>query len=200
MIRKTDRLIYVFKPVSTLLVIAVAVAAAYSSGGVGNFNLLIILGLIFSLGGDLALMPPDTQNRFRIGLILFLTAHVLYLAAFWKLGAWALPDLLIGAGLLVVVVSYYMLLRPNLGSMKIPVIIYILVICLMVSRASSTLFAGNVSREKAVLMFVGAILFLLSDVMLSANRFWKPWKYERSSLAFYFSGQLCFALSVGIPQ
>jgi hypothetical protein len=33
--------------------------------------------------------------------------------------------------------------------------------------------------------------------MLAANRFWRPWRYNRISLAFYYGGQLLIALAAG---
>jgi hypothetical protein len=40
------------------------------------------------------------------------------------------------------------------------------------------------------MVLVGAALFYISDVILAANRFWKPWEYNRISLGFYYGGQL----------
>ena len=199
-IRRHIRLIYIFKPLTTLLIIAVALVGAFSgdggSAGPGTFGLLVIVGLVFSFGGDVILMPPDSIPRFRGGLILFFLGHVSYIAAFWALGSWRLPDLLVGLLLLVIGIAYYRLLWPKLGSMKISVALYIVVISLMVSRAVSSLTTGRIGASRAVLVTVGAVLFFISDVILSANRFWRPWRYERISLAFYFSGQCCLALAV----
>ena len=192
-IRQNIRLIYVFKPLTTLLIIAVALAGTLPEPG--SFGTLVIIGLIFSFGGDVILMPPDSIPRFRGGLILFFIAHVFYVAAFWALGSWRMPDLIVGLLLLLIGIGYYRLLWPKLGAMKISVALYIIVISLMVSRAVSSLTTGRIGTSRAVLITVGAVLFFLSDLILSANRFWRPWRYERISLAFYFSGQCCLALA-----
>jgi hypothetical protein len=47
------------------------------------------------------------------------------------------------------------------------------------------------------MILTGALLFYISDIMLAANRFWKPWRYNRISLAFYYGGQLLIALAAG---
>ncbi len=65
----------------------------------------------------------------------------------------------------------------------------------MVSRAVSTLASPVFSSGQAVLIVIGAVLFYISDIILAAGRFWKPWKYHRISLAFYYSGQLSIALA-----
>ncbi len=201
-IRRIKKIIYIFKPLSTLIIIAVAAAGILDGGkfpgeAAGITGLLIIAALLFSLGGDVVLMPPDSPKRFRIGLILFFLAHILYIAAFWPLGSWQRIDLVIALVLLVIGGGYYRLLLPKLGRMKIPVALYVLVISLMVSRALSVTTAGTVPKSRAGLIAAGAVLFFFSDIILSANRFWKPWRFERISLAFYFSGQLCLALAAG---
>jgi uncharacterized membrane protein YhhN len=185
-IRKLNRIIYVVKPLSTLLVIAVAVLGLGAAAAETTYVWLVIIGLLFSLGGDVALMPPDSNSKFRIGLLLFLSAHIIYIAAFWFLGSFVLTDIISAVILTVVALAFYRLIRRNLGAMKIPVIIYMAVICLMVNRALST---------RVPLIIVGALLFFVSDMLLALNRFFKKWKYERISLAFYYGGQFLIALS-----
>lgn len=38
-------------------------------------------------------------------------------------------------------------------------------------------------------------MFSISDLMLAVNRFRRPFKYHRFSLAFYYGGQFLIALS-----
>jgi hypothetical protein len=46
-----------------------------------------------------------------------------------------------------------------------------------------------------MMIATGAVLFYISDIILAASRFWRPWRYHRLSLAFYYSGQLLIALA-----
>ena len=92
-------------------------------------------------------------------------------------------------------VCFYLLIRSGLGKLKGPVIVYITIISFMVSRAFSTLFSPNFSEKQGLMIFFGALLFYISDMILAANRFWRPWKYNRISLAFYYSGQMLLALA-----
>jgi uncharacterized membrane protein YhhN len=185
-VRKLNRIIYVVKPLSTLLVITAAALGLSAAAADNTYIWLVIIGLLFSLGGDIALMPPDNNRKFRFGLLLFLSAHIIYIAAFWFLGTFEITDIISAIILAVVVFAFYRLIRRNLGTMKIPVIIYMIIICLMVNRALST---------RVPLIIVGAILFFVSDMLLALNRFFKKWKYERISLTFYYGGQFLIALS-----
>jgi uncharacterized membrane protein YhhN len=189
------RQIYTTKPVSTLIVITVALVSLLEPTRNLTYTIGVLLGLLFSLGGDIALMFQENRKAFTVGLGLFLVAHIIYTAAFFSLGRFSSWDILTSVVLLVVGVSFYRLLESNLGSMRGPVIIYMLIISLMVSRAFSALVSPEFGVGQAVMVVAGALLFYISDVILAANRFWRPWRYHRISLALYYSGQLLIALA-----
>jgi uncharacterized membrane protein YhhN len=192
---KIKRQIYILKPISTLLVIAIAALSFLEPTQNPTYSIGISIGLLFSFGGDMALMFQDNPKAFRIGLVLFLLAHIAYTVVFALLGQFSTWDILSGVILLVAALGLYRLFQPNLGSMKIPVIVYIVVISLMVNRAIALFASPEFSTTQAWMVVAGALLFYISDVILAANRFWRPWKCQRISLAFYYSGQLLIALA-----
>ena len=99
-----------------------------------NYFHLILAGLAFCLGGDVFLALPQ-KRMFLFGLVSFLLGHIFYLLAFFYIahpGLWTLIGSLIT---LAVSACVFFWLRPNLGSMKIPVLLYIIVITVMVSGA-----------------------------------------------------------------
>jgi uncharacterized membrane protein YhhN len=152
------------------------------------------LGLALSLGGDVALMF-ESSKAFLTGLILFLLTHVVYAIVFTLPNGFYPQDLIAGALLLTVAIGVYLYLRPGLGPMKAPVILYILIICLMINRAASTFFGDAFTTTQALLITLGAILFWLSDLMLAINRFRRPFRLEATGLFLYYGGQLLIALS-----
>lgn len=187
--------VYYFKPTATLVVIAMVILSFFKPVFNLTYSVGILVGLLFSLGGDVALMFQEYRRAFIIGLVLFLLAHVVYTVVFFQFGMFSSLDYLVGAVLLLAAVGFYQLIKPNLGKMKIPVIVYILVISLMVSRAVSTFANPEIGEQQAWMIAGGAVLFFISDIILAANRFWKPWKFNRVSLAFYYSGQALLALA-----
>jgi len=192
--REDRRQEYVLKPASTLLVIGVALLSFLTPGVRPTYTLWITLGLILSMGGDVALMLR-TNRWFLIGLVLFLLAHVVYSITFAVFSGFHPQDLISAAVLLIVAMAVYLYLRPGLGSMKVPVILYMLVICFMVNRAVSTFFGTAFSMTQVWLIAAGAILFWLSDLMLAVNRFRRPSKWQAMGLFLYYGGQLLIALS-----
>ena len=187
--------IYFFKPLSTLLVIAAVILSLFEPGHNSIYFIGILVGLLLSFGGDIALMLKSHPKSFALGLALFLLAHIAYTVVFVVLGSFFATDLISAGLLLIAAIICYRLFRPNLGKMKIPVIAYITIISVMVNRAAATFTSPAFTKTQALLISFGALLFYISDVILAANRFWKPWKYNRISLAFYYGGQLLIALA-----
>ncbi len=186
-------LIYVFKPFTTILILAAALLPGTLLAE--PYARLIALGLLFSLCGDIWLMLPG--NRFLYGLISFLLAHVCYIFAFLAAGPahsfpWmALPLSVIGA---IILVYLWPGLSPSLRS---AVSLYLGAIVLMAALAASRFVArpsvGTISAA------IGALLFMASDAMLAIDRFRRPFHLARAAvLGSYFAGQLMIALSVGL--
>ena len=190
--------VYIFKPLSTTLVIIVAALSIFVPDKYNlSYTLAIILGLLFSLGGDIALMFKS-KRAFMIGLILFLIAHVVYSIVFTVCSGFVKGDLISAVVLILLAIIIYFYLYPGLEKMKIPVLIYVVVISFMVNRAISTFSGKFFNYSQVLLISIGAGLFYISDLILAINKFRKPFKYHRISLAFYYSGQLLIALSTGL--
>jgi uncharacterized membrane protein YhhN len=193
--RGQRRQIYILKPVSTLLVIAIALLSLLEPGWNRTYTLGVLLGLLFSLGGDIALMFMDNRRAFLLGLASFLVAHLIYTLVFTLFGQpsswdWFSAVLLLAAGAFI-----FRLLYPNLDSMKAPVIVYILVISLMVHQALTAFASPLFSPAQAWMVVIGALLFYFSDLVLALNRFCFPFKYHRMSLSLYYGGQMLIALA-----
>jgi uncharacterized membrane protein YhhN len=177
-----------------LLVILVALLSLLTPGVWPVYTLWIVVGLILSLGGDVALIF-SSRRAFLAGLVLFLLAHVVYSVVFTVPNGFYLQDLIVGAVLLVLAVAVYLYLLPGLGTMRGPVILYIAIIGFMVNRAVSTFFGDAFTTTQAWLIALGATLFWLSDLVLAVNRFRRPFRAEPLGLFLYYGGQLLIALS-----
>jgi uncharacterized membrane protein YhhN len=177
-----------------MLVILVALLSLLTPGAWPAYTLWIVVGLILSLGGDVALMF-SSRRAFLAGLVLFLLAHVVYSVVFTVPNGFHIQDLIVGAVLLVLAVAAYLYLLPGLGTMRGPVVLYIAIISFMVNRAISTFFGDAFTTIQAWLIALGATLFWLSDLVLAVHRFRRPFRAEPLSLLLYYGGQLLIALS-----
>ncbi len=181
--------IYIFKPLTTSLIILIVIVEKNTVSPI--YQYLILLGLLFSLSGDVFLMLPSDQ--FIGGLVSFLIAHLFYIAAFVNDAqtavGWVLIPLLIYGGII------YFYLSPHVGKLKIPVVVYMLAILAMAWQAWSRWLVQN--NTGALLALVGAILFVISDSVLALNRFRRPFKLARLlTMGTYYSAQWFIALSV----
>jgi uncharacterized membrane protein YhhN len=192
--RSQQRQVYLWKPLSTLLVSLVALLSLRTATADPAFTWGITLGLVLSLGGDVALMFKSAR-AFLVGLVLFLLAHVAYAVILTSFSGFHPVDLISGAVLLLLGLAVYAYLWPGLEGMKGPVAFYVLIICFMVNRAVSTFFGETFTVTQAWLLSVGATLFWLSDLVLAVNRFRHPFELNRLGLYLYFGGQLLIALS-----
>ncbi|MEP4373825.1 MAG: lysoplasmalogenase, partial [Algoriphagus sp.] len=66
----------------------------------------------------------------------------------------------------------FYLINPNLGTLKIPVIVYIIVIVSMVTIARERY--GKCNPASFWQIFIGAFLFFMSDGIIAMNRFYQP--------------------------
>jgi len=183
------------KPLSTLLVMLVCFLPLTRPNADPAYTWPILLGLLFSLGGDMALMFPS-DKAFLLGVAAFLLAHVVYGATLGWLGGLPGPLLWPGLALAVIGVGFYAYLYPHLGKMRVPVGAYTLVISAMVLTAISTLHSDAFSAAQSWLVTVGATLFYISDMILAIYKFVRPIKLGRLfNLSAYYCGQLLIALS-----
>lgn len=193
-LRQEWRQVYLVKPLTSLLVIGVAALSFLGPSVDTGLAAWVLVGLVFSMGGDIALMFASSR-AFMVGLILFLLAQLVYTIGFTVPNGFHLPDLATGAALLALAVAVYLYLLPGLGKMRLPVLVYILVICAMVNRALSAFFGHAFTLTQAWLLSTGALLFWLSDLLLGISRFRHPLTWNRLGLFLYFGGQMLIALS-----
>lgn len=132
-----------------------------------------LLALGFSLLGDvLLLFVEQSANYFMFGLIAFLIAHIMYILVFSKHRNKTKNPLVFGLPLFIFAMSLFYLLKNGLGTMFIPVIIYMLIILTMVTMAF--LRKGMVNSISYNLVLIGGLLFLVSDSILALNKFYQP--------------------------
>jgi alkenylglycerophosphocholine hydrolase len=174
--RKQQRVEYVVKPGTLVLVI---IAALLLLRGAENtwLALFFVLGLCFSLAGDVLLMLPG-ERYFIPGLIAFFAAHVFYIIGLNP----TLPPLNSASVLLVVAALGVMLYTRIAASlrqkgeeaMRIPTAAYATILSLMLFSAWATLFRPDWPAAARFTAILGATLFFASDSMLAWNKFVAP--------------------------
>jgi len=184
--------------VKTPLSLLFILTASLQSQPIPSYFTYMLIGFILCLGGDVLLIFPQ-RKAFLLGLVSFLLGHVLYVVAFFNISQISSPAWIVTLIIVCVSIGVFFWLKPHLGSMMVPVILYIVVITSMVIGAGSVLFDSTLSPTGTKVVFIGALLFYLSDLFVARHRFIKPEFINRMvGLPLYYSGQFLLAFSVGI--
>lgn len=179
---------YIFKPLTTILILLLGILFSHIS--FQDNNLLIFIGIIFCLFGDVFLM---LHNKFIQGLISFLIAHILFLIFFYlKSESYnyylLIPIFLIG-------ILLFAILFKKLGKMKLPVLFYLSFILMMAWSGISFYFTSHTIASGIIA--VAVILFVFSDANIAFNKFNKPYRIaEFLILSTYYSSIFLIAYSL----
>jgi uncharacterized membrane protein YhhN len=161
-------------------------------GGAALPFILLAAAFLFSALGDLFLALKGDKRNFMRGLGAFLASHLFYIAVMLPLAsapdtlALKVTSLAVGIGAL----ALYWSLAPTLGSMKLPVGAYLVVILVMALTALAI-------PEGAPLLGLGAVLFVISDSVIALDKFRAPVPYRGPIVWItYYAGQALMALSL----
>lgn len=183
---------FVFKPLTTLLIIAYAWPRGAATPVRRRW---VLAGLSLSLCGDVALMWP--QQGFLPGLVSFLLAHLAYLVAFTRdgvrLAARPMPFVLYGA--LDAMILWH--LWPGVpAGLRLPVLAYVLCLASMAAQAAvqALVSRGTPWQRGGAVLALGGALFLASDALLATHKFAGPLPWSGLwILCSYWLAQWCIA-------
>lgn len=185
----------------------VVLVAFYIASVKGSWNLthkLMVAAFCFSWVGDVALMfVYKNENFFLLGLVGFLITHILYTLAFAKVTdpkapalfpkrIWVTIPLLIYMGALLSLLIPAIYNNEHNRQVLIPVLVYTGAISVMVAFAINRF--KRVNDNSFLLVFGGALLFMVSDSIIAINKFLSP--FEAAGIlimALYMGGQYLIA-------
>lgn len=171
-----NSLVIITKP---LLLLLLGIIYYHQAGRVNKAHRNFMLAaLSFSWLGDVLLLFQQNDPVFFLaGLISFLAAHLCYILAFGKISVHHAPSIIrqqpwlallfVAYGLL-----FFFFISHGLGGMLIPVLVYMFVILLMGLAALNRF--RRVEYHSFLLVFAGAMSFMLSDSLLAINKFATP--------------------------
>ena len=153
--------------------ISVIIILVFRSSGAW-FYVLLAAALVFCALGDIGM-----ETKFLAGVLFFLIAHLFFTTNFlWHsilLGFSLLP-------LLAFVISYVIMIfviilavrfldssEPRLGPLKMPLIVYVLILSLTLS--CSLVLWLTTGNSWGFVPFIGAIFFVISDLLIGVKRF-----------------------------
>ena len=159
------------KPLPMIFAIVFIATQAVFTCAKSRFRTYLLVALVFSLGGDIALLWPE--SLFILGLGLFLVAHIFYIVLFHQGLVW-FPSRKAFVAVLAVGVGMYALIWPGLTDpiLKVAVAVYVGAISCMAAQAiGRALVLGDAASRWVGL---GACIFMVSDALIAINKFLTP--------------------------
>jgi uncharacterized membrane protein YhhN len=159
-----------------LLILAVTFSENFPS------KKMLTIALLFSWIGDVILMFSDRGELYFIfGLVAFLLSHIVYIIVFNKQQITRTienkTNYWVGISfILVYFAAMVFTLFPKLGPLKIPVLVYAIVISSMLYFAFKGSFIWTKLPNNPILL--GAVFFVTSDSILAFNKFYSPIPFD----------------------
>lgn len=197
----------IFKAVSSLCYVFTGIIALFVNQNAFEYGLFIVFGGVLGLCGDIVLDLKGTHEEnmktyMNAGFLFFLVGHFFYTVAiilsmrfkWWIVLLCAVGSLLFSLGNILT----EKLMNLKYGSFKGIVFIYVAFLVMTTSLSVVALFMSHFEL-KYIWLSAGAILFTLSDVVLSSTYFGvgKDKKFHFFINHFlYYAGQYMIALSI----
>ena len=187
----------ILKGMASLCFVLVGVMA----GNGGQLAKLIVTGLLLGCIADVLLnlrwvFPKKGQLIFLVGILVFLGGHVVYLAAVLPMADnWAVC-VVVGVVLTALLMKWIFSKITAKKAFKIFGVFYLGAIMLLNCVAVSNLMTAPSAFTG--LFAAGALLFLISDIVLILNTFGPKSKFSLrvTNLSLYYIGQLLIAWSM----
>jgi uncharacterized membrane protein YhhN len=187
------------KGLASLCFIILGFLASKGSSG----SNLIIAGLVLGGIADVLLnlryvFKAKGQLVFLIGILVFLSGHIMYLAAVLPMNQQKLLCIIAGIVLTALVMKWIFTKITAAKAFKIFGIFYIGAIVIL----NCVAFGNMISSFSpfTVVFAAGSFLFLISDIVLILNTFGPSSKFSLrvTNLSLYYIGQLLIAFSLSL--
>jgi uncharacterized membrane protein YhhN len=184
----------VFQPAAVIISWSIVAAGLLQPGANVAFSLVVLVGMGIAIVGDfLNLDMEDPEVVFR-GLIIAVVAYLTYGVGVTVIDGFHIQDWITGTLLLLFYVVLMRRLWAGLGEMRIPGLIYGLVLPFTFWRAVSTFFGTELSTLQAVFLSLGTLSLYVGDIEFAIHTY-----RRRLSIMYgpilYAGGQLLIALS-----
>lgn len=182
------------QPLTTFIAIIVAALSLLHPHVNVSYTIWILVGLGLSFLADIFNIDMRNDRILLAAIGVFVLAYGEYGVTFTVFNGFHVQDVFTGLFFLIVYAALMVYYWPGLGSFRIPVLIYGLVMPFMVWRAASTFFGDFFTTTQSILVTTGTAALYIGDIEYGVHRFRKPLKFIIGPL-LYEGGQLLIALS-----
>ena len=197
------------KTCGSLCFIAVGIVAFYLSNHTGKektYSLVVILGLILGIIGDIFLClydynaHPKRKNLIQtVGVVFFFLGHLCYMVNFLTLEPfklYLLPTLIV---LPIIYIIFALKVLTSSKSQNVMLTIYYFALNLILTSSINLMIVRG-ANAFTLLNLIGCVLFISSDTVLGLSWFAPSIKLPKTHdyyiILSYYAAQCMFALSI----
>jgi uncharacterized membrane protein YhhN len=193
-VRGDLRRVIVFQPAAVILSWLIASASLLQPDANVAFSAIVLVGMGIAIVGDFLNLDMENPAVVLRGLVIAVVAYSTYGIGATVIDGFHRQDWIVGAALLVFYVLLMRHLWPDLGEMRIPGLIYGLVLPFVFWRAVSTFFGTELSALQSLFFSLGTLSLYVGDIEFALHTY----KRRRSTMygpILYAGGQLSIAVS-----
>ena len=169
----------------------------HSQGHVTKRTILLVLALIFSWLGDLALMNDGEEMYFLLGLGAFVLAQLTYTFIYFK-STFQKPEFQLMPLLPILTFTIFLLaflLKNAPSAMQIPIVVY--AVCITAMAGMARLRMGLTSNLSFQWVLMGSFLFVISDSAIAIDKFYRPVPYDSVVImSTYIAAQVLIVMGI----
>ncbi len=186
-----DRMFNFGDVVKPLLLLSLVMFFIFQTNLQGRFHRRLLTGLLFFLLASVLLLRSEPGNSYWtyahlaavFGIIFYIRAFYLDFRSAQELDKKNARIAIVACSIFGM--AFYLFLRPYLGLLKLPVMTYTFIICILLMMA---VFRNlRVNRESFNLIFIGAILLLLATCLYAYHHFVQPFHLPMVMSIFFYT-------------
>ncbi len=184
-----------FQPGAVITSWLIAAASLWQPEANRGYTTIVLVGMAIAILGDFLNLDMENPDVVLRGLVIAVVAYLTYGIGLTVINGFQAADLWVAAGLLVFYAAFMRYLWPDLGAMRLPGLIYGLVLPFTFWRAVSTFFGAEFLTQQAILVSLGTLSLYVGDIEFAIHTYKRRLPVMLGPI-LYAGGQLLIALSV----
>jgi len=172
--RDNKRLVKFAQPSAVIISWIIASSSLFRPHPDIALTIVILIGMGIAIIGDFLNIDMSNMSVVLRGLVIAVFAYLTYAIGFTYLAGFHYQDLIVGILLLIVYALLMQTIWPGVEEgMRIPVLIYGLVLPFTFSRSVSTIFSSRFSTGSALFLSLGIFCLFVGDIEFAIDTFKK---------------------------
>ena len=186
--------VIVYQPASVILSWSIAASSLLQQDANQAFTAVVLSGMGIAIVGDFLNLDMENPKVILRGLVIAVAAYLTYGIGVTAINGFHPQDLIAGAPLLIFYAVLMRHLWPDLGELRLPGLIYGLVLPFTLWRALSCFFGTELSALQATSLSLGALCLYAGDIEFAIHTYKRRLPVVYGPI-LYAGGQLLIAVS-----